>query len=147
MVGCTLRTAARRRVTRESSEDVIDCEVADIDSNVYFAHCLKAPSKPPSTFLIRSSCVAPPYPVDSLPSSIATDKSGSTTCGFLFSSCGRVKMGFWSRGIVPDKWSGRILWVCAIGSAVGMYMVTVERQLQNREKMMAESLAAAEEKS
>ncbi|VFR01220.1 unnamed protein product [Cuscuta campestris] len=27
-------------------------------------------------------------------------------------------MGFWSRGIVPDKWSGRILWVCAIGSAV-----------------------------
>nr|GMC69663.1 Winged helix-turn-helix DNA-binding domain containing protein [Ipomoea batatas] len=53
-------------------------------------------------------------------------------------------MGFWSRGVVADKWSGRILWLCAIGSAVGLYMVVVERQLQNREKMMAESLAAAE---
>ncbi|XP_009614553.1 uncharacterized protein [Nicotiana tomentosiformis] len=52
-------------------------------------------------------------------------------------------MGFGNRGIVGDKWSGRLLWVCAIGSAIGFYMVAVERQMQNREKMMAEALADA----
>ncbi|KAH0718269.1 hypothetical protein R3W88_006127 [Solanum pinnatisectum] len=52
-------------------------------------------------------------------------------------------MGFGNRGIVADKWSGRLLWVCAIGSAVGFYMVAVERQTQNRAKMMAEALADA----
>jgi len=30
----------------------------------------------------------------------------------------RKKMG--SRGIINDKWSMRILWGCAIGSAIGM---------------------------
>ncbi|KAH0770890.1 hypothetical protein KY290_014871 [Solanum tuberosum] len=54
-----------------------------------------------------------------------------------------VLMGFGNRGIVADKWSGRLLWVCAIGSAVGFYMVAVERQTQNRAKMMAEALADA----
>uniref|UniRef100_M1AX95 Uncharacterized protein n=1 Tax=Solanum tuberosum TaxID=4113 RepID=M1AX95_SOLTU len=29
-------------------------------------------------------------------------------------------MGFGNRGIVADKWSGRLLWVCAIGSAIGI---------------------------
>ncbi|KAL3820951.1 hypothetical protein ACJIZ3_006856 [Penstemon smallii] len=53
-------------------------------------------------------------------------------------------MGFGDRGIIADKWSSRLLWVCAIGSAVGLYMVAVERQLQNREKMMAASMKAAE---
>ncbi|XP_011082658.1 uncharacterized protein LOC105165375 [Sesamum indicum] len=53
-------------------------------------------------------------------------------------------MGFGDRGVIGDKWSARILWVCAIGSAIGLYMVAVERQMQNREKMMAESLRAAE---
>ncbi|KAL2922173.1 Uncharacterized protein RDABS01_013664 [Bienertia sinuspersici] len=43
-----------------------------------------------------------------------------------------------TRGTIPDKWSMRVLWLCAIGSAVGLYMVAVERQMQNREKMMAE---------
>lgn len=43
-----------------------------------------------------------------------------------------------TRGTIPDKWSMRLLWVCAIGSAIGLYMVAVERQMQNREKMMAE---------
>ncbi|KAG5597640.1 hypothetical protein H5410_038872 [Solanum commersonii] len=52
-------------------------------------------------------------------------------------------MGFGNRGIVADKWSGRLLWVCAIGSAIGFYMVAVERQTQNRAKMMAEALADA----
>ncbi|KAJ8567870.1 hypothetical protein K7X08_020592 [Anisodus acutangulus] len=52
-------------------------------------------------------------------------------------------MGFGNRGIVADKWSGRLLWVCAIGSAVGFYMVAVERQTQNRAKMMAQALADA----
>ncbi|KAK4342058.1 hypothetical protein RND71_037874 [Anisodus tanguticus] len=52
-------------------------------------------------------------------------------------------MGFGNRGIIADKWSGRLLWVCAIGSAVGFYMVAVERQTQNRAKMMAQALADA----
>lgn len=25
------------------------------------------------------------------------------------------------RGAIPDKWSMRVLWVCALGSAVGMH--------------------------
>jgi len=54
----------------------------------------------------------------------------------------RKKMG--SRGIINDKWSMRILWGCAIGSAIGLYMVAVERQTQNRARAMAESLRAAE---
>ncbi|KAF5730665.1 hypothetical protein HS088_TW19G00258 [Tripterygium wilfordii] len=45
-----------------------------------------------------------------------------------------------SRGVIADKWSMRVLWLCAIGSAVGLYMVAVERQMQNRERMLAESL-------
>ncbi|KAL8171891.1 hypothetical protein V2J09_023695 [Rumex salicifolius] len=47
-----------------------------------------------------------------------------------------------TRGAIPDKWSMRILWGCAIGSAVGLYMVAVERQMQNRAKMLAEALEA-----
>ncbi|KAI3753755.1 hypothetical protein L2E82_25821 [Cichorium intybus] len=54
------------------------------------------------------------------------------------------KMGT-TRGVISDKWSMRVLWLTAIGSAVGLYMVAVERQTQNREKMLAESLRAAEE--
>nr|XP_016504584.1 PREDICTED: polygalacturonase At1g48100-like [Nicotiana tabacum] len=46
-------------------------------------------------------------------------------------------------GVRIKTWSGRLLWVCAIGSAIGFYMVAVERQMQNREKMMAEALADA----
>lgn len=44
------------------------------------------------------------------------------------------------RGVISDKWSMRILWLCALGSAVGLYMVAVERQTQNRARMMAEAL-------
>ncbi|KAK9091428.1 hypothetical protein Sjap_024605 [Stephania japonica] len=60
-----------------------------------------------------------------------------------------------SRGVIGDKWSMRILWFCALGSAVGiarilllvniyscLYMVAVDRQTKNREKMLAESLNA-----
>ncbi|XP_020595718.1 uncharacterized protein LOC110035771 [Phalaenopsis equestris] len=47
-----------------------------------------------------------------------------------------------TRGLVGEKWSQRILWLCAIGSAVGLYMVAVERQAQNRERMMAEGLTS-----
>ncbi|KAL4278961.1 hypothetical protein GQ457_03G023970 [Hibiscus cannabinus] len=49
-----------------------------------------------------------------------------------------------TRGVIGDKWSMRILWACAIGSAVGLYMVAVERQQQNRDRMLAESLKAME---
>ncbi|XVE80163.1 hypothetical protein DITRI_Ditri14bG0117600 [Diplodiscus trichospermus] len=49
-----------------------------------------------------------------------------------------------TRGVIGDKWSMRILWACAIGSAIGLYMVAVERQKQNRDQMMAESLKAME---
>nr|KJB13400.1 hypothetical protein B456_002G072400 [Gossypium raimondii] len=49
-----------------------------------------------------------------------------------------------TRGVIGDKWSMRILWGCAIGSAVALYMVAVERQRQNRDQMMAESLKAME---
>ncbi|KAI4342478.1 hypothetical protein MLD38_027105 [Melastoma candidum] len=51
------------------------------------------------------------------------------------------------RGRIGDKWSMRVLWVCAIGSAIGLYMVAQERQLQNREKMLAEALKDAESAS
>ncbi|OIW06110.1 hypothetical protein TanjilG_29866 [Lupinus angustifolius] len=43
-------------------------------------------------------------------------------------------------GIIADKWSMRILWACAIGSAVSLYMVAVERQAQNRARMLAEGM-------
>ncbi|XP_027355851.1 uncharacterized protein LOC113865474 [Abrus precatorius] len=49
-----------------------------------------------------------------------------------------------TRGVVGDKWSMRILWACAIGSAIGLYMVAVERQAKNRERMLAEGLKAME---
>ncbi|XP_027912661.1 uncharacterized protein LOC114172279 [Vigna unguiculata] len=49
-----------------------------------------------------------------------------------------------TRGVIGDKWSMRILWACAIGSAVGLYMVAVERQTQNRARMLAEELRATE---
>ncbi|KAL9259062.1 hypothetical protein AKJ16_DCAP14314 [Drosera capensis] len=49
-----------------------------------------------------------------------------------------------ARGVVPDKWSMRILWACAIGSAISLYMVAVERQMKNREKMMADALQGVE---
>ncbi|QHO07110.1 uncharacterized protein LOC107483927 [Arachis duranensis] len=45
-----------------------------------------------------------------------------------------------ARGVVGDKWSMRILWACALGSAAGLYMVAVERQKKNREKILAEAL-------
>ncbi|KAL5972295.1 hypothetical protein ACLOJK_041548 [Asimina triloba] len=48
------------------------------------------------------------------------------------------------RGVIGDKWSLRILWACAIGSAIGLYMVAVERQAQNRERAMAQGLIATE---
>ncbi|KAI3852518.1 hypothetical protein MKW98_014093 [Papaver atlanticum] len=47
-----------------------------------------------------------------------------------------------NRGVVGDKWSMRILWLCAIGSAVGLWMVGVDRQAQNRSRALAESLKA-----
>ncbi|KAJ8751363.1 hypothetical protein K2173_016559 [Erythroxylum novogranatense] len=50
-------------------------------------------------------------------------------------------------GVIGDKWSMRILWMCAIGSAISLYMVAVERQAQNRKRMMAESLKVMEEES
>ncbi|XP_047945747.1 uncharacterized protein LOC125192265 [Salvia hispanica] len=53
-------------------------------------------------------------------------------------------MGFFDRGVITDKWSSRILWLTAFGSAAGLYMVMVERQLQNKERQMAEALRAAE---
>ncbi|KAL5698098.1 hypothetical protein ACHQM5_029177 [Ranunculus cassubicifolius] len=40
------------------------------------------------------------------------------------------------RGVVGDKWSNRILWLCALGSAVGLWMVGVETQAQNRERAL-----------
>ncbi|KAL5698116.1 hypothetical protein ACHQM5_029195 [Ranunculus cassubicifolius] len=40
------------------------------------------------------------------------------------------------RGVVGDKWSNRILWLYALGSAVGLWMVGVERQAQNRERAL-----------
>ncbi|KAK1584678.1 hypothetical protein Q3G72_035163 [Acer saccharum] len=55
---------------------------------------------------------------------------------------GVVVMG--GRGAIGDKWSMRVLWLCAIGSALSLYMVAVERQIQNRDRMLAESLSAAE---
>ncbi|XP_022943152.1 uncharacterized protein LOC111447969 [Cucurbita moschata] len=48
------------------------------------------------------------------------------------------------RGVIGDKWSMRVLWVCALGSAIGLYMVSQERQLQNRRRMLAESLKDVE---
>ncbi|XP_020109037.1 uncharacterized protein LOC109724582 [Ananas comosus] len=49
-----------------------------------------------------------------------------------------------ARGVVGEKWSQRILWVCAIGSAISLYFVAVERQAQNRARMMAEGLKSVD---
>ncbi|XP_004514345.1 uncharacterized protein [Cicer arietinum] len=49
-----------------------------------------------------------------------------------------------TRGVITDKWSMRVLWACAIGSAVSLYMVAVERQKQNRQKMIAQGLMEME---
>ncbi|MQM01779.1 hypothetical protein Taro_034537 [Colocasia esculenta] len=54
-----------------------------------------------------------------------------------------IKFYMGTRGVVGDKWSQRILWFCAIGSAISLYMVAVERQAQNRARAMAESLQDA----
>ncbi|RXI03088.1 hypothetical protein DVH24_003166 [Malus domestica] len=51
------------------------------------------------------------------------------------------------RGVIGDRWSMRILWACAIGSAVSLYMVAVDRQLKNRERALAEELKAMEAES
>lgn len=51
---------------------------------------------------------------------------------------------FWMREAISDKWSMRVLWFCAIGSAVGLYMVAVDRQMKNRERAIAEGLKAME---
>ncbi|KAL0549848.1 hypothetical protein IC582_014337 [Cucumis melo] len=48
------------------------------------------------------------------------------------------------RGVIGDKWSSRVLWLCALGSAIGMYMVAQERRLQNRQRMLTESLKDVE---
>ncbi|CAL4889386.1 unnamed protein product [Urochloa decumbens] len=49
-------------------------------------------------------------------------------------------MGLGGRGIVGERWSQRILWICALGSAVSLYFVAVERQAQNRARAVAEGL-------
>ncbi|CAN6277871.1 unnamed protein product [Urochloa humidicola] len=46
-------------------------------------------------------------------------------------------MGLGGRGIVGERWSQRILWICALGSAVSLYFVAVERQAQNRARAVA----------
>ncbi|KAB1217242.1 hypothetical protein CJ030_MR4G021079 [Morella rubra] len=45
-----------------------------------------------------------------------------------------------NRGVIGDRWSTGVLWFCAIGSAIGLYMVAVERQTKNRQRMLAENL-------
>ncbi|MCL7023186.1 hypothetical protein MKW94_022062 [Papaver nudicaule] len=44
-----------------------------------------------------------------------------------------------NRVVVGDKWSMRILWLCAVGSDVGLWMVAVDRQAHNRSRVLAES--------
>ncbi|KAF0935359.1 hypothetical protein E2562_032050 [Oryza meyeriana var. granulata] len=51
-------------------------------------------------------------------------------------------MGLGGRGVVGERWSQRVLWLCAIGSAVSLYYVAVERQAQNRARAVAEGLKA-----
>ncbi|CAN6271809.1 unnamed protein product [Urochloa humidicola] len=52
-------------------------------------------------------------------------------------------MGLGGRGIVGERWSQRILWICALGSAVSLYFVAVERQAQNRARAVAEGPSTA----
>ncbi|XP_078154153.1 hrpN-interacting protein from malus protein [Carex rostrata] len=47
-----------------------------------------------------------------------------------------------SRGVVGERWSQKILWCCAIGTAVSLYFVAVERHAQNRQRAMAQGLKA-----
>ncbi|MCL8600217.1 hypothetical protein NAB79_18345, partial [Proteus mirabilis] len=49
-----------------------------------------------------------------------------------------------ARGVISDKWSMRVLWLCAIGSGITLFMVAQERQLQNRQRMLAEGLKDTE---
>ncbi|KAK8935369.1 hypothetical protein KSP39_PZI013129 [Platanthera zijinensis] len=44
--------------------------------------------------------------------------------------------------VVGEIWSQRVLWLCAVGSAIGLYMVGVDRQAQNRARMMADGLTS-----
>ncbi|KAI5333259.1 hypothetical protein L3X38_023389 [Prunus dulcis] len=57
------------------------------------------------------------------------------------------QQGMGARGVIGDRWSMRILWACAIGSAASLYMVAAERQAQNRQRMLAEELKAMEAES
>ncbi|KAL4185974.1 hypothetical protein AMTRI_Chr10g8490 [Amborella trichopoda] len=59
---------------------------------------------------------------------------------WLYMQAGLLQLEMGGRGIIGDKWSLRILWFCAIGSAIGLWMVGVERQTQNMERNMAQSL-------
>uniref|UniRef100_K3YXZ3 Uncharacterized protein n=3 Tax=Setaria TaxID=4554 RepID=K3YXZ3_SETIT len=52
------------------------------------------------------------------------------------------RMGLGGRGVVGERWSQRVLWICALGSAVSLYFVAVERQAQNRARAVAEGLRA-----
>ncbi|KAK7828137.1 hypothetical protein CFP56_030490 [Quercus suber] len=61
--------------------------------------------------------------------------SASQSSKFMALKWDKQDMG--GRGAIPDKWSMRVLWFCALGSAV-------DRQIKNRERMMAENLKAME---
>ncbi|KAJ4810681.1 HrpN-interacting protein from malus protein [Rhynchospora pubera] len=52
-----------------------------------------------------------------------------------------------SRGVVGEKWSQKVLWFCAIGTAISLYMVAVERQAQNRQRAMNQGLKALDSKT
>ncbi|CAO2037548.1 unnamed protein product, partial [Urochloa humidicola] len=69
------------------------------------------------------------------------DRAQVEASGFAGGGGGR-RMGLGGRGIVGERWSQRILWICALGSAVSLYFVAVERQAQNRARAVAEGLKA-----
>ncbi|KAK1291301.1 hypothetical protein QJS10_CPB17g00273 [Acorus calamus] len=47
-----------------------------------------------------------------------------------------------TRGLIGERWSLRILWACAIGTGISLYMVAQERDMQNRAREMAAEAAA-----
>ncbi|KAG9457389.1 hypothetical protein H6P81_001897 [Aristolochia fimbriata] len=85
----------------------------------------------------------------SSPSSLVGGRQRESRFSFERFSGGKYQtvahtQGNMARGVVGDKWSLRILWLCAFGSAAGLYMVAVERQAQNRQWAIQEGLQATE---
>ncbi|KAG0454781.1 hypothetical protein HPP92_023731 [Vanilla planifolia] len=73
---------------------------------------------------------------------LRSNRSYSSSEVIILSSYALAVNVMGGRGAIGERWSQRILWICAIGSAISLYFVAVERQAQNRERMVAEGFSS-----